>query len=720
MRDHSIQPLPIEIDMAEETKRRIRESAIHFVMPDGVRKETMSYSMILAHDAIRKCRAHIDINMIRFIRHSVLLSSLINCPEEVTGTFVMETLSGPVYDRLLKKSQTEKYCRIFGPIAVAQAFARNPPDLPLTKGIPLVNIGLRNVIVGVSSSCHDRINEFKNKLLPLGVAAVTKKIVKNLQVVISCNVTDKMCEAARTHGIPIVDPKWVLCCYQKKDEPELCLKTSKINENRIQIFKGMVFSMSQIDQKKKDKLEKLAEKHGFTYQGNMKKGETTHLICEKPEGLKFTSARIWGIFIVKLQWFIDSIQKGSPLIEKGRYLVVPNNPDSSHVTQFEDDMDDDVEIESTPPVFSTQTVCRLRRDSSLHQSYSRAHSPDFVDRSLIETRRTGCSQETGRMSIRDPDEEEDMSFKKRTQSQQQVSQTPTVTSRLETLVGLQENTLLDGYTIFICPKGFNDKIRRLIKRVVSNCQGHISSDISDDVLICLVPSREPTEDTKKLLTDIRISGSNAQVTDIEWLLQTLEGGMLLNAGTFDVQMPESSQNISSAEIPNTLFGFNMQVRKKIPVSQKRPVFHDDEEVIQDENPRMEDLLDEYRAGSTQTTGSLRITQKSQQKGHPTDKEYDDDDDVYIGDIHMSTQPQILDFLNNIYPEAASPATQVTQGSTQGVEPMMVDESSQVAQVPEVVYGIQAETAAIQAADAKEKRDKLNILLERKRPNRRRY
>jgi NAD-dependent DNA ligase len=58
-----------------------------------------------------------------------------------------------------------------------------------------------------------------------------------------------------------------------------------------------------------------AEEKGAIYHGDLTK-VVTHLIAAVPEGKKYNAARSWGLTVVSLKWFEDSVERGMTLEEK--------------------------------------------------------------------------------------------------------------------------------------------------------------------------------------------------------------------------------------------------------------------------------------------------------------------------------------------------------------------------------------------------------------------
>ncbi|KAF9381006.1 DNA topoisomerase 2-binding protein 1 [Podila verticillata] len=74
-------------------------------------------------------------------------------------------------------------------------------------------------------------------------------------------------------------------------------------------LKGCSVCVTGFDTDVKKEIEDFTLQFGGTYNMDMIKGTTTHLICEKPTGKKFTTAKDWGIRCVPFQWLEDMMDK---------------------------------------------------------------------------------------------------------------------------------------------------------------------------------------------------------------------------------------------------------------------------------------------------------------------------------------------------------------------------------------------------------------------------
>ncbi|KAF9329580.1 hypothetical protein BG006_007359 [Podila minutissima] len=74
-------------------------------------------------------------------------------------------------------------------------------------------------------------------------------------------------------------------------------------------LKGCSVCVTGFDGELKKEIEDFTLQFGGTYNMDMIKGTTTHLICEKPTGKKFSTAKDWGIKCVPFKWLEDMKEK---------------------------------------------------------------------------------------------------------------------------------------------------------------------------------------------------------------------------------------------------------------------------------------------------------------------------------------------------------------------------------------------------------------------------
>ncbi|SMR47402.1 unnamed protein product [Zymoseptoria tritici ST99CH_3D1] len=112
-----------------------------------------------------------------------------------------------------------------------------------------------------------------------------------------------------------------------------------LDQHTLPPFSGLMICLTGWqDLETRRRFEETIRKNGATYNADLVK-QVTHLIAAKPEGAKYTHAKQWGIKVVGLRWFEDSLKRGMALDEslyqaempeetqgKGAYRTEPKKP----------------------------------------------------------------------------------------------------------------------------------------------------------------------------------------------------------------------------------------------------------------------------------------------------------------------------------------------------------------------------------------------------------
>ncbi|OCL05394.1 BRCT domain-containing protein, partial [Glonium stellatum] len=94
-------------------------------------------------------------------------------------------------------------------------------------------------------------------------------------------------------------------------------------EHRVPTFQGLRICVTGFDDLvQRQYISDTVEKHGAAYHGDLTKS-VTHLMAAAPGGKKYEYARNWGVKIVALEWFQDSIERGMVLEEKCYDPIIP-------------------------------------------------------------------------------------------------------------------------------------------------------------------------------------------------------------------------------------------------------------------------------------------------------------------------------------------------------------------------------------------------------------
>ncbi|KAG0026458.1 DNA topoisomerase 2-binding protein 1 [Podila clonocystis] len=116
-----------------------------------------------------------------------------------------------------------------------------------------------------------------------------------------------------------------------------------INELHDQWKNKGVLDMKAVNLKKE--IEDFTLQFGGTYNMDMIKGTTTHLICEKPTGKKFTTAKDWGIKCVPFQWLEDMKEKQDKR-RSSRKLSSPDSLEEEDTSDLQSGSNSDQFLES--------------------------------------------------------------------------------------------------------------------------------------------------------------------------------------------------------------------------------------------------------------------------------------------------------------------------------------------------------------------------------------
>ncbi|VDK50739.1 unnamed protein product, partial [Dibothriocephalus latus] len=92
-------------------------------------------------------------------------------------------------------------------------------------------------------------------------------------------------------------------------QPDILLKF------RLPIFSHLVICVSGLSLEERKEVSKIVSVNGGRYSGEMKVGETTHLLVKSAGGVKYNFAKKWKIRIVSVRWLTDSVSKGYALDE---------------------------------------------------------------------------------------------------------------------------------------------------------------------------------------------------------------------------------------------------------------------------------------------------------------------------------------------------------------------------------------------------------------------
>ncbi|KAK3721539.1 protein kinase activating protein dpb11 [Vermiconidia calcicola] len=115
--------------------------------------------------------------------------------------------------------------------------------------------------------------------------------------------------------IKVLHPNWIEAVRESWMEGGDVDVAFLEKEHHIPPFTGLqicVTGFDNIDQR--TYISTTLGEHGATYHGDLTKA-VTHLIAAAPQGAKYKAAKLWGVTVVSLKWFEDSLYRGMALDE---------------------------------------------------------------------------------------------------------------------------------------------------------------------------------------------------------------------------------------------------------------------------------------------------------------------------------------------------------------------------------------------------------------------
>lgn len=538
----------------------MREACVQFVS-----EQPLSPLMQHARNIVQQ--SGIADSLIRVLTEQYVLSAL-KKPEtrdQVFGIFVLEQLSGSIYDELRKRSKENDKCRIIRPIVIVQSHKLDS-DLRIPfKTHPLMSLAMYDMagITLAGDLTTDERHELSRRIMLMGGTALSSVTAKKTSVVVSRNMSDTRCAIARDMRplIPILKPEWVNHWYTESLKDNIISAKSNYDKFRLPAFAGLTitpaqvclfFSCSaesnffpeQIESEKRRKLQQVAEKYGFTYHPNLEKNITIHLVCERAEGDKWQKAREWGMFTVSYDWVRDSIANGQALPEKG-YIIGPDNSRNEDDLLFQDrrlqrksaSKDRRRESDNQPGTSSR----RVRRSDSPTAAAGRDSDGADVPFSVTQTLR---SFRFDGDPVTDPvPVERELSF---TEKHAYLNEED------------RQNDIFDGVEFGIVSCDAEKK--QFFCKLVRNNSGYLHNGASDDDNYVLIGKDEVDDEAKEVMKHFRENGSSATFVSYKWLIACAEKGTLEDSEPYQYNDEDDDADSQSLPVAEQSLGFKVTKR----------------------------------------------------------------------------------------------------------------------------------------------------------------
>lgn len=115
--------------------------------------------------------------------------------------------------------------------------------------------------------------------------------------------------------IKVLDPSWVEAVRDAWMQGGDVDVAELEERHRLPVFAGLQICVTGFDDmEQRGYISQTVEEKGATYHGDLTK-QITHLIAAAPQGAKYLHAKQWGLRVVSLKWFVDSLSRGMALDE---------------------------------------------------------------------------------------------------------------------------------------------------------------------------------------------------------------------------------------------------------------------------------------------------------------------------------------------------------------------------------------------------------------------
>ncbi|KAK6508276.1 hypothetical protein TWF506_010372 [Arthrobotrys conoides] len=184
------------------------------------------------------------------------------------------------------------------------------------EGTTAADHPFKGLILCCTSISADIRNDITTKAIDLGAVWKQDLTSDATHLIVGDVATQKYRYVAKQR--PDVKPMRI-SFIEKAHEAWVATKSIPVHELEVEHafppFWGLRICTTNInDEKERQKIQKITEENGGTYSGDLTK-QVTHLVASNPEGKKYHFAKQWGIKIVGLEWFHQSVERGMALEE---------------------------------------------------------------------------------------------------------------------------------------------------------------------------------------------------------------------------------------------------------------------------------------------------------------------------------------------------------------------------------------------------------------------
>ncbi|CAF0787567.1 unnamed protein product, partial [Didymodactylos carnosus] len=218
---------------------------------------------------------------------------------------------GPIFEHLKNIG-----VHLFGPPCILGSLSSDT-SIPVVN-YPIYAVSMRNMFItssGVKKQIRDDIFQ---KIQLMGGRTDNQFVEITTHLVCDISGTEKYL-AAVERNIPVYTSDWIVEVWNMCRKKICWAQDEQFNKYKCPLFKNLLFTTTGISSEDRLTIQSKIEQNGGKFTPHLT-GDCTHLLCEKPEGEKYTFAKQRHLRIVKCQWLFDSVLKKQFMNEKD-YIV---------------------------------------------------------------------------------------------------------------------------------------------------------------------------------------------------------------------------------------------------------------------------------------------------------------------------------------------------------------------------------------------------------------
>lgn len=507
-------------------------------------------------NALKLMREQLAETQIREIRPSEGFPLIAGGGLTKKDVFVMAHFEGDLFQQL----QLTK-ALILGPPCIINCIEKCEP-IPLGTS-PVYTTAMRDLQISATGISSKEKDELKQLIHWMG-GHYFQNFGRNITHLISNTIKSNKYEHATLNGVPVMHVDWVQRvweCSQTSKSGGITATDEQFNKYRLPTFFGTNITCSGLEGTRKDAIMRLVNENGGIYHRAFRSQQVDIVITEqsKTDSEKYKAAVRFKKDILLPEWIFDSHDRGYALPTK-EYEVRPSKqvstPTKGHANQLAADQTHLSDLSSIS--FASGPGRRMCSDNTtvnetLSSICSSGSSGGVAKSGASLAAKQLLKQATSNSSS-------NSSSHKKSQGYEQAL------AEICPRKAKQAGSFLDGCCVYL--SGFRSAEREKLHRVL-NTGGATRYDDPHDGLTHIIVGQLENSAYRQWQRDGLLAG--VQVVQIEWLLESIRAGCIVNELPHRVSLPDAEEQtgMASPASKRTLRSMNHSFKQPtVPVKKK--------------------------------------------------------------------------------------------------------------------------------------------------------